>query len=544
MLTTDEIVLPDQGDNIIRTKDDNFQVDPKGIGHELFVALKSHKGKLALIEADTGKEESYDDLLKKSIRIACHLKRMGITHNDIIVPCTTNHLNSSAVFHAILFSGAKSAGMDPFAPDADRTKQLQLVKPKLIFTIPESIEPLEKIIKSIGLNTKIVVFGKTDKHTSFDEFLIPLPEEEKSFLPYETNDVQETALIVFSSGTTGLPKATRVTHYSAMCIFGKGMNWPRQTYLSYSSFVWASQIFQTLSSSCLGGIKIQASGFEPEKTLRYLEKYKVTFLFLAPQDVISLIKHGVPKDLELPHLKFFFPVGGGLSIETIEKLRKMFPMCIIYITYGQTELWNASLQLDLSPKGLEIFARKPGSCGRPAKGSTYKVVDLDTGKPLGPNQPGELYVKSKTNTPGYYGEDKFDRYDDDGFLKTGDILYYDEDKWFYFVERHKEMLRYKMIAIAPSELEGILIQHPSVKLAAVIGKPTDEGDLATAVIVKKIDNVTAEELEALVAGKVDERKKLRGGVLFVDENEIPMTPTGKVSRRLLKQYILKKIEGQ
>nr|XP_022908113.1 luciferin 4-monooxygenase-like [Onthophagus taurus] len=84
-----------------------------------------------------------------------------------------------------------------------------------------------------------------------------------------------------------------------------------------------------------------------------------------------------------------------------------------------------------------------------------------------------------------------------------------------------------MIAIAPSELEGILIQHPSVKLAAVIGKPTDEGDLATAVIVKKIDNVTAEELEALVAAKVDERKKLRGGVLFIDENEIPMTPTGK-----------------
>ncbi|XP_022908114.2 luciferin 4-monooxygenase-like [Onthophagus taurus] len=541
----DDIILPDQGDNIIRTKKSDANYDPKGVAHSIFVSLSNKKHEIGQIDANTGEEETFGVTLQKAIRIACHLKSLGVTPNDIITPCTTNHLNAAAIFHAILFTGAKPAGMDPFAPDEDRIRQLELVEPKLIFAIPETVKALENMIDSLGLNTKIIVFGKTDIHIPFEDLLVPLPEEEKNFTPYIVDDVHEPALIVFSSGTTGSPKGICISHYSVMGNFGNVLlpNNDPQIFLSYASFVWASAIVITVTTALVGGIKVQASGFTPEKAWRHLEKYKVSVFFAAPQDLIALIKNGKPKGLKLPHLKMLCPAGGPISIPSYHTLQEMFPDVTIFTGFGQTELFNCALVPDFSPSARTALLSRPTTCGKPTRGSTYKIVDPDTGKILGPNQPGELCVLSDMNMIGYYKQDSSERFDEDGFLKTGDILYYDEEKWFFFVERSKEMLRYKMTAIAPTEIEHILIQHPSVKLAVVIGKPTDEGDITIGVVVRKDKNVTDKELEDLVASNVDERKRIRGGIYFVDESEIPFTPSGKIKRRSLKRYILEKIQN-
>lgn len=137
-----------------------------------------------------------------------------------------------------------------------------------------------------------------------------------------------------------------------------------------------------------------------------------------------------------------------------------------------------------------------------------------------------------------------DAYDPDGWLRTGDIVYYDDNQCFYVVDRIKEMLKYRSWHVAPAVLEHVLAGHAAVKMAVVIGVPHEEdGDHPMAVVVLE-DNaaaagvVTAEDLVNYVADRVDDRQRLRGGVKFVDH--IPLTPSGKINRQAIKNMFINK----
>lgn len=127
-------------------------------------------------------------------------------------------MNSTVVFVASILTGAKVACVDPFIAYIDAKAQIDLVKPKIIFITSESVERIEKIIDELGLNTEIIVFGESDKHTSFNELLKPFSEdEEENFEPYTAKDIFDTVLVVFSSGSTGVPKGICVNHYAVLC---------------------------------------------------------------------------------------------------------------------------------------------------------------------------------------------------------------------------------------------------------------------------------------------------------------------------------------
>lgn len=163
---------------------------------------------------------------------------------------------------------------------------------------------------------------------------------------------------------------------------------------------------------------------------------------------------------------------------------------------------------------------------------------METDEALGPNERGELRFKGPMIFQGYYKMDHSAGFDKDGFVKTGDIAYYDEDQCVYVVERIKEMFKFKGWHIVPSFLENLLLEHPAVKEAAIFGKPHKEGDAPCACVVLN-DNyeVTEAELQAFFASKVSEKEQLVGGITFV--KSLPKTPTGKVLRREIKDKILK-----
>ena len=165
------------------------------------------------------------------------------------------------------------------------------------------------------------------------------------------------------------------------------------------------------------------------------------------------------------------------------------------------------------------------------------MVDTDTEKTVGFNQPGELRVKSTFVMNGYYNKYCSDTFDEDGWLKTGDIVYYDEDFCFYVVDRIKEAFKYQGWFIAPTVLENELMNHPAVKIAVVVGIPKDDGHHPMGLVVLKDGfRVSEEEIEKFVEERVSERQRLRAGVKFIDS--VPLTVTGKVMRRKLKQMVL------
>jgi len=170
-----------------------------------------------------------------------------------------------------------------------------------------------------------------------------------------------------------------------------------------------------------------------------------------------------------------------------------------------------------------------------------KVVCPESGNALGANEKGEIWIKGPQVIKGYYKNEEGTKatITDDGWLKTGDIGYYTEDKYFYVVDRLKELIKVKGIQVSPSEIEATLRTHPSIADVAVVGIPHPElGEAPRAFVVKKSEGATEVEIVAFLKGKLSSHKQL-AGVSFVDE--IPKALSGKILRKDLKAMFL---EGQ
>lgn len=180
---------------------------------------------------------------------------------------------------------------------------------------------------------------------------------------------------------------------------------------------------------------------------------------------------------------------------------------------------------------------KYASVGVPASATRCKIVALNDSTAVGlpANQSGELWVKGPQNMLGYLNnQTATDEMLIDGWIRTGDISYYDEDGFFFITDRLKELIKVKGFQVAPAELEEILRSHPDVSDAAVVGIPHEKnGEAPRAFVVKRPESqVTADDIKGFVSEKVSEYKQLEGGVKFLDA--IPKNATGKIMRREIK----------
>lgn len=167
-------------------------------------------------------------------------------------------------------------------------------------------------------------------------------------------------------------------------------------------------------------------------------------------------------------------------------------------------------------------------------------MDPETGKVLGPNQKGELLLKSDILMIGYYKMDCTHVYDHEGYMKTGDIVYYDEDNCFYIDGRIKDMFKYRGWHIVPPILEEVLLKHPAVKQAAVIGVPHEEDEhrpMAVVVLRDNCQGVSSEEILDFVNSRVSDPQKLRAGLRILT-SDLPKTATGKLKRQSIKDMVL------
>lgn len=255
--------------------------------------------------------------------------------------------------------------------------------------------------------------------------------------------------------------------------------------------------------------------------------------FMVPPLMVFLAKHPIVDKYDLSSLMVLLCGAAPLSRETEDQIKERIGVPFIRQGYG------------LSESTLSVLVQtddfcKPGSVGVLKVGIYAKVVDPDTGKILGPNERGELCFKGDGIMKGYIGDRKStETAIQDGWLHTGDIGYYDDSLEFFIVDRIKELIKYKGFQVPPAEIEALLLTNEKIKDAAVIGKPDEAaGELPMAFVVKQSNiQLTEEDVINFVNERASPAKRLRGGVVFVDE--IPKNPSGKILRRILRDMLKK-----
>ena len=273
--------------------------------------------------------------------------------------------------------------------------------------------------------------------------------------------------------------------------------------------IYGMQVIMNLTLA-VGGTLITMPRFDLELYLQLHQDHKISMAFVAPPIVLALAKHPVVDQYDLSALKWMdsgaAPLSAELALEAGSRLG-----CEVVQGYGMTELSPVS---HLTPRGQF----KPGSVGVTAPNTETKIVDPTTGHALGIGEDGEVWVRGPQFMQGYLNrpEATASTIDEDGWLHTGDIGHIDEDGHLYVVDRLKELIKYKGFQVPPAELEALLLTHPGVMDAAVVGKPDDEaGEIPVAFVVcAEGCNESEDDIAHFVSSQVADYKRL-GQVTFI-----------------------------
>ncbi|XP_063539418.1 uncharacterized protein LOC134748562 [Cydia strobilella] len=494
---------------------------------------------VALVNGDTGEEVTFKQILNDVVRIATGLKEFGVKRGDVVGLCSESRIEYISTAIAVMCCGATVTPVNlQYQPD-EMSHVLNIAKPNIVIGSSSALKINLSTFKNLPFVKKIVQFDGTPLEPGI-VLLSSLMSEVVSVEEYSPEDVQgwsDVLVILYSSGTTGLPKGVMLTHFN---ILYSAMHYSEVGEESYKRMLtvvpWyhGYGLLTTINYMAVKKKLVFFSGFNAEKYLGAIQKYKIQVLLTVPPIVLLLAKSPVVEKYDLSPVNVVWCAAAPLSKEIIQGALKRLPNCTgIFQAYGMTETSLAATRDE-----IDAATQRVGSGGRPLPGVRTKVVDIETRQKLGPNQQGEVCIKGPIVMKGYAGNEAATRdvMDEEGYLKTGDIGYYDEHGFLFIVDRLKEIIKYKGFQVPPAEVERVVLQHPGVAECGVVGAPDmSAGELPFAFVVARPGaTVTEAELLEFTASRLSPAKRLHG-VIFV--NEIPKNPSGKILRRVLKQKL-------
>ena len=365
--------------------------------------------------------------------------------------------------------------------------------------------------------------------------LMPMLHLDEPIVPGRAREVpvdrEADAVLVFSSGTTGMPKAVRHTHGSLAVAV---RHWRDALGLTARDRLQIA----TPPSHILGLLNIVTAletgarlrlhrRFDLDRLLHHIELDRITVEMAVAPIALALASHPKLESYDLSSVRYIMwgatPVTPSIA-ETVTRRTGV----------GWVPAYGAS--------ELPVIACNPldgarlDTPGRPVPGVRLRVVSLDSGKPVGPGVTGEIEVRSASLMAGYLPAEATADALHDGWYRTGDVGHLDADGWVHLTDRAKEMIKVRAFQVAPAEVEAVLHGHPAVADCAVFGVPDGADGEAVVAAVRRAAPVEAAELVDLVGSRLASYTRPRR-VEFV--SEIPRLPSGKVLRRVLKEQVLK-----
>ncbi|KAK8973476.1 hypothetical protein V6N11_064717 [Hibiscus sabdariffa] len=485
-----------------------------------------------IVDATNDQSLSYSQFIAQVRSLAYSLKKnYSLSQNDVAFILSPPSFHVPLLYFALMALGIVVSPSNPLSSESEIAHQVRLSKPVIAFATSKTSSKLP----SLKLGTVILDSPK------FQSFLTQ-PNVDAAVFDSVKVSQHDTAAILYSSGTTGRVKGVKLSHRNIIALIAgyyhirapEQADEPHPVSFFTVPFFHVFGFFMLARVFSLGETMVFTDRFEFVAMLRAIEKYKVTFMPVSPPLVVAFIKLDLTKKYDLSSLLLLGSGGAPLGKEVAERFKEKFPTVELVQGYGLTETAGGATRV----VGPEEAARY-GTVGRLGENMEAKIVDPETGEAQPPGQRGELWLRGPTVMKGYVGDEKAtaETLDSEGWLKTGDICYFDSQGFIYIVDRLKELIKYKAYQVPPAELEHLLLSHPEIADAAVIPYPDEEaGQIPMAYVVRNPgSSITEAGVMEFIAKQVAPYKKIRR-VAFI--NSIPKSPAGKILRRELVTHSL------
>jgi acyl-CoA synthetase (AMP-forming)/AMP-acid ligase II len=488
---------------------------------------RGHPGDPAMIDAASGRSLTFGALADAAAGAAGGLAARGVGPREVVCLQAPNLPEWPVAFHAVLRAGAAVMAASPLSPPPELARQLKLTDARALITVPALLEGARTAAAEAGLDD-VIVLGEAPGAVPFSALRAEEPPAPR------VDPSADTAALLWSSGTTGLPKAVELTHRNLVANLAQTEGplplRPHHRMLGLAPFFHSMGLGPILNFTLSqGAAVVTMARFDLEGMLAAIEQHRVTHAIVPPPVGMALSRHPVVDRYDLSSLEVLAMGGAPVSAE-LERACERRLGCLVGQGYGMTETTAA---ISIFP----VEARErvtPGSGGELLGGIEAIVVDPDSGEWLAPGSEGEIRVRGPQVMRGYRHnpEATAATLTDDGWICTGDLGRVSAGGVVEVTDRLKELIKYKGHQVAPAQLEALLTTHPAVVDAGVVGLPDDEvGELPVAYVVAE-NGLDPDELLSWVAERVAPYERIRR-VELVDG--LPKNPTGKLLRRVLRE---------
>ena len=492
--------------------------------------------RVAIVDGMSGAETTYRQLVGQIDLFAGALAARGIGVGDRIGVLCPNVPAFATVFHGILRAGATATTINSLYTPDEIANQLDDAGAQWLITVSPLLPGAKAAAAARGIpDDHLIVLDGADGHPNLRDLLGEgHPAPDVTFDP-----ATHLAVLPYSSGTTGRPKGVMLTHRNLVANVAQVI--PMTTIDSDDRILAVLPFFHIYGMTVLLNFAMRRRAglvtmprFDLVEFLRIIQEHRTTWVFVAPPIAVALAKHPIVDQYDLSAVKVIFsgaaPLDGALAAAVAARLGVE-----VVQGYGMTE---TSPAVNIIPAGRTDIDRS--SIGPLVPNTEARVVDPETGLDVevpaeGASEPGELWVRGPQVMVGYLGrpDATAEMLDAGGWLHTGDIATVTADGVFRLVDRLKELIKYKGYQVAPAVLEALLLEHPAIADAAVIGANDADGqEVPKAFVVRQQDaELSEQDVMEFVAARVAPHEKVRM-VEFIDV--IPKSSSGKILRKDLR----------